>query len=426
MVRTAAAEGMVLLKNDKATLPLNRKIENPALLGITSYDLIAGGSGSGDLNRAYKLTLAGELANTGFNIDSAWQQKYESYIQEETPKLVKRAWYMPKDRVPEMYVSQEELERLAKEKDIAFITIGKGSGEFIDRSLSNNFNLTNEERELIENTCAAFHKRGKKVVVVLNVCGVVETASWRQLPDAILLSWFGGQETGNTIVDVLTGRSNPSGRLPMTFPVTYADVPSKDNFPDVDRIPAKDIEEAMEDTRDTQDSVKRKNFDETIYEEGVFVGYRHYDTRNVQAAYPFGYGLSYTSFSYGTPVLKIANDTIIIHVEVKNTGKLAGKEVVQLYVSAPGKDMPKPVKELKGFSKTKLLQAGESETITLRVPVSDLASFDESASSWKVEEGTYQFHIAVNAENILSSLRADIKGKITETVLPVMLPVSQY
>lgn len=426
MVRTAAAEGMVLLKNDKATLPLNRKIENPALLGITSYDLIAGGSGSGDLNRAYKLTLAGELANTGFNIDSAWQQKYESYIQAETPKLVKRAWYMPKDRVPEMYVSQEELERLAKEKDIAFITIGKGSGEFIDRSLSNNFNLTNEERELIENTCAAFHKHGKKVVVVLNVCGVVETTSWRELPDAILLSWFGGQETGNTIVDVLTGRSNPSGRLPMTFPVTYADVPSKDNFPDVDRIPVKDIEEAMEDTRDTQDSIKRKNFDETIYEEGVFVGYRHYDTRNVQVAYPFGYGLSYTSFSHGTPVLKIANDTIMIHVEVKNTGKLAGKEVVQLYVSAPGKDMPKPVKELKGFSKTKLLQAGESEAITLRVPVSDLASFDESASSWKVEEGTYQFHIAADAENILSSLRADIKGKITETVLPVMLPVSQY
>lgn len=426
MVRTAAAEGMVLLKNNKETLPLSRTIKHPALLGFTSYDLIAGGTGSGDLNRAYKLTLAGELTNAGFSIDNAWQQKYENYIQAETPKLVKRAWYMPKDRVPEMRVSQEELQRLAGEKDIAIITIGKSSGEFIDRSLSNNFNLTKEERELIENTCTAFHKRGKKVVVILNVCGVVETASWRELPDAILLSWFGGQETGNTIVDVLTGRSNPSGRLPMTFPVAYADVPSKDNFPDVDRIPAKDIEEAMEDTRDMQDSVKRRNFDETVYEEGVFIGYRHYDTHNIKAAYPFGYGLSYTSFGYGTPVLKIVNDTIVVNVEVKNTGKTAGKEVVQLYVSAPGKDMPKPAKELKGFSKTRLLNAGESETVTLRVAVSDLASFDEAASSWKVEGGAYQFHIATDAENIRASLPADIEGRTTETVLPVMLPESDY
>lgn len=426
MMRASAVEGMVLLENRQGTLPLGKNIKNPAVLGVTSYDLIAGGTGSGDLNRAYKLTLTGELANTGFNIDNDWSGKYENYLKDETPKLVKRAWYMPKDRVPEMHISQEEFEKLADEKDIAFITIGKGSGEFVDRSLSNNFNLTKEERNLIENTCTAFHKRGKKVVVILNVCGVVETASWRELPDAILLSWFGGQETGNTIVDVLTGKSNPSGRLPMTFPLSYADVPSKENFPDVDNIPAKDIEDAMEDTHDVQDGVKRRNFDETVYEEGVFVGYRHYDTNHIKTAYPFGYGLSYSSFSYGTPVLEMANDTVVVNVEVKNTGKAAGKEVVQLYVSAPGKDMVKPVKELKGFSKTGLLKAGEKETLTLRVPVSDLASFDESASSWKLEGGTYQFHVAADAENVKSSLSVDIEGKTTETVLPVMLPKSQY
>lgn len=426
MMRASAVEGMVLLENRQGTLPLGKNIKNPAVLGVTSYDLIAGGTGSGDLNRAYKLTLTGELANTGFNIDNDWSGKYENYLKDETPKLVKRAWYMPKDRVPEMHISQEEFEKLADEKDIAFITIGKGSGEFVDRSLSNNFNLTKEERNLIENTCTAFHKRGKKVVVILNVCGVVETASWRELPDAILLSWFGGQETGNTIVDVLTGKSNPSGRLPMTFPLSYADVPSKENFPDVDNIPTKDIEDAMEDTHDVQDGVKRRNFDETVYEEGVFVGYRHYDTNHIKTAYPFGYGLSYSSFSYGTPVLEMANDTVVVNVEVKNTGKAAGKEVVQLYVSAPGKDMVKPVKELKGFSKTGLLKAGEKETLTLRVPVSDLASFDESASSWKLEGGTYQFHVASDAENVKSSLSVDIEGKTTETVLPVMLPKSQY
>lgn len=426
LMRTSASEGMVLLKNHKNTLPLNTKIKNPALLGITSYDLIAGGTGSGDLNRSYKLTLTKELKNKGFNIDNGWQERYENYIKSETPKLVKRAWYMPKDRVAEMPVSSQELERLAREKDIAFITIGKGSGEFMDRSISTSFNLTKEEQTLIENTCSAFQKRGKKVIVILNVCGVIETASWRDLPDAILLSWLGGQETGNTIVDVLTGKSNPSGRLPMTFPISYADVPSKNNFPNVDHIPSKDIEQAMEDTQNTPNTVKRKNFDETVYEEGVFVGYRYYDTQQIKTAYPFGYGLSYTTFAYGTPVLKMENDTVIVNVEVQNTGKVAGKEVIQLYVSAPGKEMVKPTKELRGFAKTKLLNTGEKELLTLRIPVSDLASFDEFTSSWKVEGGTYLFHVATHAESIQSSLSADIEAKTTETVLPVMLLQSQY
>lgn len=425
-IRTSAAEGMVLLKNDGGTLPLDKKITNPAVLGFTSYDLMAGGTGSGDLNRAYKITLTGGLANAGYSIDSTWQRKYESYIDAETPKLVKRAWYMPKERVPEMAVTKEELERLADEKDIALITIGKSSGEMMDRSLKHNFNLTEEERSLLENTCASFHKRGKKVVVILNVCGVVETVSWRELPDAILLAWMGGQEVGNTIVDVLAGKSIPSGRLPMTFPISYADVPSKDNFPDIDNIPMKDIEATMEETHELQGDIKRKNFDETVYEEGIFVGYRHYDTKSVKTAYPFGYGLSYTSFNYGKPALEMINDTVTVSVEVKNTGKAAGREVVQLYVSAPGKDMPKPTKELKAFAKTKLLKADEGETLTLRVPITELASFDETDSSWKVEGGTYQFHIAANVEDIRSTLPADIEARITETVLPVILPESDY
>ena len=426
MVRAAAAEGMVLLKNDKNTLPISKKVKKPAILGFTSYDLIAGGSGSGDLNRAYKLTIGQELANDGRDIDGAWQKKYEDYIKSETSKLVQRAWYLPKERIPEMAVLQEDLERLAREKDIAVITIGKGSVEFIDRSIKNSFNLTDTERRLIENTCNAFHKQGKKVVVILNVCGVVETASWRNLLDAILLAWLGGQETGNAIADVLTGKSVPSGRLPMTFPVSYADVPSKDNFPDVDNIPMADIEAVMENTREVPDSAKIKNFDETVYEEGVFVGYRHYDTKRIRTAYPFGYGLSYTVFGYEKPSLKMENDTVAVIVTVKNTGKAPGKEVVQLYVSAPGKDMPKPVKELKGFVKTGLSNPGESETLMLRVAIPDLASFDESSSSWKVEDGTYRFHIATHAEDIKSSLPVNIKGRITETVLPVMLPKSMY
>lgn len=294
------------------------------------------------------------------------------------------------------------------------------------RIVYNCLNLIEEEKELIKNVCEVFHANHKKVIVILNVCGVIETASWRNYPDAVVLAWMGGQEGGNTVADILTGKVNPSGRLPMTFPMSYADVPSKNDFPDIDTISKEELDEALQNFKNVRTTGERKNFDITTYNEGIFVGYRYYDTKNVPVAYPFGYGLSYTSFEYSDAHAHVENDSVFVSLKVKNTGKMSGKEVIQIYVSAPGKDMEKPKKELKAFKKTQLLAPNETELISLKIPVDDLDSFDEKNSCWQVESGQYQIHIAENSNSVKISLPVDIVGKITECVQPLMLPKSEW
>jgi beta-glucosidase len=215
----------------------------------------------------------------------------------------------------------------------------------------------------------------KKVIVVLNIGGVVETASWRAIPDAILLAWQPGQEAGNAIADIISGKVNPSGKLAITFPMVYEDVPSAKNFPG-DSSPAK-----------------------VIYEEGIFVGYRYYNTFGIKTAYEFGYGLSYTRFLYSNLKLSTASfkDKIAVTVDVKNIGQLAGKEVVQLYLSAPDDKLFKPESELKGFEKTKLLLPGESQTLTFILDKRKLASFDTPTSSWIAEAGKYTIKIGASS-----------------------------
>ncbi len=270
----------------------------------------------------------------------------------------------PISRVPEMPVPESVINGLAHSQDAAIITIGRLSSEGIDRNKYDDFMLSDTEAALMENVCSAFHRQGKKIIVVLNVCGVVDTDSWKEMPDAILVSWLAGQEGGNAVSDILTGASNPSGRLPMSWPLSYEDVPSSGNFPQ---------------TGSTE------NVDSTEYKEGLMVGYRYYDTQNKSLSYPFGFGLSYTTFRYANPNVSLKGDTLTVQVDVRNSGKVAGKEVVQVYVSAPGMDMEKPAKELKGFAKTNILQGDETETVTINIPVKSLVSFDETTDNWKTE-----------------------------------------
>ena len=186
----------------------------------------------------------------------------------------------------------------------------------------------------------AFHAAGKKVVVVLNIGGVIETASWKSVPDAILCAWQAGQEGGNSVADVLSGKASPSGKLTMTFPVKFEDAASSANFP-IDMRVSTDLVNKGGKKNDVKD------VDYTKYEEDIYVGYRYFDTFGKQVSYPFGYGLSYTTFAYDKAAVKAANGVYTVSVEVKNTGKVAGKEVVQLYVSAPdAADANKPEKEL--------------------------------------------------------------------------------
>lgn len=426
VTRNAALEGMVLLKNRKNTLPLNAKVSRMAVFGRTSYDFIAGGTGSGNVNHAYVVSLIEGLQDAGFHIDANVRTAYEEYIPQAKANLPKDdpdnpfSSFLPKHLVPEMSLDALDLKSVVEANDVAVITVGKSSGEFADRHIGDNFNLTDAEKRMISNVCTAFHKAGKKVIVILNVCGVIETASWIDGPDAVLTAWLPGQEGGNSVTDILTGKECPSGRLPMTWPVSYDDVPSKADFPHPDDITDEQLTEALKGFSDVRTEGARKNFDYTEYNDGIYVGYRYYATQNVPVSYPFGYGLSYTSFAYGTPVIdKDAEGNIRVVVEVKNSGKMAGKEVVQVYVSAPGKDMDKPVRELKGFAKTRKLNPGESETVEVSIPYESLASFNEDESCWQVESGDYTVMVArnVNDSRALTAV-VNVTGKVTERVRP--------
>lgn len=428
VTRNAATEGMVLLKNDGNVLPLEGSAKKVAVFGRTAYDFIAGGTGSGDVNHAYVISLTEGLKNAGLKIDKSVQKAYEKYIPAAKAAMPYAGEglrkFMPKDLIDEMQISDDMLDKAAKGNDMAIITIGKTSGEFLDRKLSNNFNLTQAEQDMISGVCDAFHKAGKKVVVILNVCGPIETASWTSKPDAILNVWLPGQEGGNSVADVLTGKECPSGRLPMTWPLTYNDVNNKADFPMPDEISDEMIDKAITGFADKRTTGTTRNFDYTEYNEGVYVGYRYYTTKNVNVAYPFGYGLSYTTFEKSALEANVnADGDITVKVNVKNAGKTAGKEVVEVYVSAPGKDMDKPARELKGFAKTRKLAPGETQTVEITIPYESLASFNEKDSRWQVEGGEYKVMVADNAADA-APLTATVSEKagVTETVRPCLLP----
>ena len=411
VTRQSATEGMVLLKNEGNTLPLAADVKNVAVFGNTTYNFIAGGTGSGNVNRAYTVSLLDGLKNAGYVVDESLKSTYESHIAKEQARIDAAidpndmfAAFSPKPLPTEYQPSRKQLAEMVKNNDVALITIGRTSGEFLDRYIAD-FTLSEAENSLIKTVCEAFHAAGKKVAVVLNIGGAIETASWKGMPDAILCAWQAGQEGGNSVADVLKGNASPSGKLPMTFPVNFADHASSANFP-IDEVANTNI------INNTKTSFDRKNVDYTVYEEGIYVGYRWFDTQAIEVSYPFGYGLSYTTFKYSEPAIKAGKNETTVSVSVKNTGAYAGKEVVQLYVSAPKGALDKPVHELKAFAKTDELQPGESQVLTFVVNNEDLASFDEAQSAWVVDAGTYNFHIAASSRDIKATLAADVKGSV--------------
>ena len=409
VTRQSAVEGMVLLENN-GVLPLASEISRVALFGTTSYDFIAGGTGSGNVNRAYTVSLLEGLRNAGYAIDAELEKTYTKYIKEETERLNPKsddpmAMFMPKIRAGEFVPSARLLDKMVRANDVAIITLGRNSGEFLDRKVAD-FTLTEQESGMIEAVCAAFHKAGKKVVVILNVGGVIETASWKNLPDAVLLAWQAGQEGGNSVADVLKGVANPSGKLTMTFPVRYEDHASSRNFP---------IDMAFGMFGKDKDAEPQRNVDYTEYEEGIYVGYRWFDKQGLEVSYPFGYGLSYTRFEWSEASVKSSRGETAVSVKVTNTGKIPGKDVVELYVAAPQGELDKPVKELKAYAKTRELQPGESQLVTLKVKNSELASYDESASAWVTDAGHYDFMLGSSSRDIRATLCAEIRGGSEKT-----------
>ena len=414
VTREAAAEGMILLKNDGKTLPLAADVRDIAVFGNTSYQFIAGGTGSGDVEEAYSVSLEEGLTGAGFILDKGLKQHYLDYIRAEEAKIDwKKYNHVTPPRIVECTLDEGLIRRKAEETDMAMITIGRNAGEYSDRKVKDDFELCADEREMLEKVTRIFHQEGKKVVVILNIGGVIE----------ILLAWQGGQEGGNSVADILSGKVNPSGKLPMTFPVRYEDAASSENFPLIGD------EEALDIYREFYTGPKgtdRPNIDFTRYEEGIYVGYRYFDKYRVDVSYPFGFGLSYTGFTYSKPRYLRTEQGYEFSCTVTNTGKIPGKEVVQLYIAAPGKTMVKPQKELKAFAKTKILAPGESEVVRLVVGLSELASFDEQTSCWAVESGRYLAIWGSSSRDCRLKQSFTLRQAVTgEEVHRVLLPVRQ-
>ncbi len=422
IAREAAAEGMVLLKNQGNTLPF-AEVKTVAVFGKMSYFLVEAGTGSGGIgSNKYAVTVNDGLKNAGYHILKNLEKAYTDFTADileknlvpdyfNNPKMRadngitgdKAPGYFRKRLIPfndDMPITMAEIEKQVPNSDVAVITLGRSGGENYENGY---LPPTKREIEMIQNVCTAYHGAGKKVIVVLNVGGVFETADWRDYPDAILLAWLPGQEGGNAVADILTGAVNPSGRLPDSFPISYDEVPSASTFPGV---PADDPVNSF-------------------YKEGIYVGYRYYNTFNVAVAYEFGYGLSYTTFGFSGMKLShtIFSDMLQVAVSVKNTGKVAGKEVVQLYLAAPQAEIEKPDEELKGFAKTKLLQPGESQQLTFSLNARSLASFRSGISAWVADKGSYEVRIGASSKDVrLTSSFFVPKDIVVERVHDVLYP----
>ena len=419
ITRQSSTEGMVLLKNANETLPF-QNVKKVALFGVNSYDFSSGGLGSGSVNVPYVVDMVDGLKNVGISTTQTLTDIYKSYVKYARFKLKvdknPAMWFLDngQPKLDEIEITERCIQHEMAEADAAVITIGRQAGEAMDRSIENDFNLSPLEQRLIHNVSGICHSAGKRVIVIINSGSVIETASWREFVDAILVAWQPGEEGGNSVADVLTGKANPSGKLTMTWPIAAVDHYSTRNFPqEYDIYTYKNME--------TYIYGNIKGIDYSNHEEDIYVGYRYFDTFKRQVAYPFGFGLSYTNFVYSKSEVTLNKKTseIEVSVVVTNIGKTAGKEVAQVYVTAPKGKLEKPTKELKAFAKTKLLQPGESETLRMRVAQRDLASFDESNSQWLVEAGAYQILIGSNSADIKATLSVNVSS-YTEKVSDVL------
>lgn len=397
ITRQSSTEGMVLLKNN-AALPI-RGLKTVALFGVNSYDFMSGGLGSGAVNVGYSVDMVTGLKNIGVATTPQLTEIYQNYVKYAKAKLKAdknpMMWFLDQGqpKLDEIDITERCVANEEPKADAAIITIGRQAGEGMDRQINGEFNLSKTEQDMIFRVSDAFHTKGKKVIVIINSGSVMETASWRDRVDAILVAWQPGIEGGNSVADILTGKVNPSGKLTMTWPIAATDHPSTANF-------AKEYDMYTYKNMEGWGKGNIPGVDFSNHEEDIYVGYRYFDTFKKDVAYPFGFGLSYTTFKMGKPSVKANGKNIEVSVTIKNTGKVAGKQVAQVYVTAPKGAYEKPAKELKAFGKTRELKPGESQTLKMTLEKRDLASFDEANSQWKVDAGNYLFQVGTDVESI--------------------------
>lgn len=392
LARDAAVEGMVLLENKQNVLPLQTK--EVALFGPGAIMTVKGGTGSGNVNPRYVVTVEQALEDAGYAITSftyldRWLQEHKEASEDE------------EDVEPmDLPITEEELAEASQNTDTAIYVLRRNSGESADRTNSaGDYELTETERANLQ----ALGKTFDKVVVVLNVGGVIDTKFFRETEglDALLLMSQAGQEAGNALVDLLSGEKTPSGKLADTWAENYSDYPSSETFSSNDEI--SDYEE---------------------YTEGIYVGYRYFDTFDVTPAYEFGYGLSYTDFDWDVKEVTADPDQVTVKVEVTNTGDTySGKEVMEVYFSAPDGEIDKPYQELAAYGKTDELQPGQSQVLTISFQTSEMSSYDESISAYVMEAGDYIIRVGNSSRNTTASAVISLdETAITEQLSTQLIP----
>ncbi len=372
----AATEGIILLKNNNDLLPF-AKGTKVAVFGCGQIDYIKGGGGSGDVHVAYVRNIYQglKMKATDVEVFDALSLYYQEYVESQYKNGAKKGVF------DEAEVPVELLAKAKEFTDTAVVVIRRYSHEGADRKndgTDNYFYLSKAERTMVEAVTENF----SNVVVLLNVGAMIDT-SWFAYNDSIssaVMLWQGGMEGGLAAADILTGIANPSGKLVDTCAKSFEDYPSSEGF------------------HESEDYVK--------YSDDIFVGYRYFETipgKKDCVVYPFGYGLSYTTFELSDIVACTVAGKIIVSVKVTNTGKIAGKEVVQVYYSAPCGKLDKPARELSGFAKTKELASGESEVLTIAFAINDMASYDDigavAKSAYVLEKGIYNVYVGTDVRS---------------------------
>nr|WP_303242236.1 glycoside hydrolase family 3 protein [uncultured Blautia sp.] len=402
LARQAIAEGCVLLENEGQALPL-REGERVAVFGRMAFHYYKSGLGSGGLvNTRYVVGILEALKDCKeIRLDEKLMGIYEDWIR-ENPFDEGQGW----GRVPwcqkEMEVTDEML-GCARDNDVSLVIIGRTAGEDQDNNAGpGSYCLTETEEDMIRRVCQV----SKRTVVVLNVGNIIDM-SWvkKYHPQAVLYAWQGGQEGGNGVADVLTGKVCACGKLTDTIAQSIEDYPSTENFGD-----------------------PFKNY----YKEDIYVGYRYFETfAKDKVLYPFGYGLSYTSFGIKAEILKNSEEELTVAAEVVNTGAVKGKEVVQVYAKVPQGKLGNPARRLIGFAKTGELKPGEKEEVVIVIPKYDLASYDDSGvtghkSCYVLEEGTYEIFVGSDVRSAESAGCYEEKFRVVEKLQEAYAPVEKF
>ena len=416
VARRAAAEGIVLLKNEDNLLPLEAG-SNVALYGAGAGRTIKGGTGSGDVNERENVSVFQGIKNAGFQVTTedwiaSYDKIYENARQEWKRSILSKTgegadtmdFFSVYSTTPFKMPAGDQVQKPAEGADTetAIYVLSRIAGEGSDRTADKgDYYLNDDEYQILADICAYY----KNVIVLINAGAQVDLSFMDEFENikALLVIVQPGMEGGNAVADILSGKVNPSGKLADTWAYEYEDYPNSEKF-----------------------SHNNGNVQTELYEEGIYVGYRYFDTFEVPVRYGFGYGLSYTDFEISNyRLVKISAEKISISASVKNTGKVSGKEVVQVYASLPGGTLEKEAHRLAAYVKTAELKPGETEEVTMEVTVDALTSYDEESTAWILEKGFYGIWIgnSLASAKLCGGMKLD--ATVTKRQVKNLFPLKQ-